>query len=215
MTALQSRTIWIGTHRTGVRLHPSMWDAFEIAERQGKTVHDVLFEIDRARGETSLSTAIRVCIVEFFRQGPRQERGRLEPPLTRKSNRGRLARAGWSARFDRARRARERKVVTGKVRLRWICEGQPTSTEDPITEDRMTLLELLRKSGDGDFLRAVAESVLQIRMEADVQGLDRRRPARTHRRSAQLPERLWRAQPRHAPRLTPAADSQAAPRTSP
>jgi len=45
----------------------------------------------------------------------------------------------------------------------------------------MTLLELLRKSGDGDFLRAVAESVLQIRMEADVQGLDRRRPARTHR----------------------------------
>ena len=46
MTALQSRTIWIGTHRTGVRLHPSMWDAFEIAERQGKTVHDVLFEID-------------------------------------------------------------------------------------------------------------------------------------------------------------------------
>ena len=59
-------------------------------------------------------------------------------------------------------------MVTGKVRLRWICEGQPTSTEDPITEDRMTLLELLRKSGDGDFLRAVAESVLQIRMEADV-----------------------------------------------
>jgi len=54
-----------------------MWDAFEIAERQGKTVHDVLFEIDRARGETSLSTAIRVCIVEFVRQGPRQERGRL------------------------------------------------------------------------------------------------------------------------------------------
>ncbi len=42
-------------------------------------------------------------------------------------------------------------MVTGKVRLQWICEGQPTSTEDPITEDRMTLLELLRKSGDGDF----------------------------------------------------------------
>jgi putative transposase len=35
----------------------------------------------------------------------------------------------------------------------------------------MTLLELLQKSGDGDFLRAVAEAVLQILMEADVEGL--------------------------------------------
>ena len=84
-----------------------------------------------------------------------------------------------------------------------------------MTDDRMALVELLQKSGESDFLRAVAEAVLPILMEADVQGLDRRRPARTHRGSAQLPERLWRARPRHAPRLTPAGDSQAAPRTSP
>ncbi len=44
-------------------------------------------------------------------------------------------------------------------------------TEDPMTEDRMALVELLQKSGDGDFLRAVAEAVLQILMEADVEGL--------------------------------------------
>ena len=56
----------------------------------------------------------------------------------------------------------------------------------------MALVELLQKSGESDFLRAVAEAVLPILMEADVQGLDRRRPARTHRGSAQLPERLWR-----------------------
>jgi hypothetical protein len=42
---------------------------------------------------------------------------------------------------------------------------------DPMTEDRMALVELLQKSGDGDFFRAVAESVLQILMEADVEGL--------------------------------------------
>jgi transposase-like protein len=35
----------------------------------------------------------------------------------------------------------------------------------------MALVELLQKSGDGDFLRAVAEAVLQILMEADVEGL--------------------------------------------
>src|SRR5215471_8098427 len=35
----------------------------------------------------------------------------------------------------------------------------------------MTLVDLLQKSGDGDFLRAVAEAVLQILMEADVEGL--------------------------------------------
>src|SRR6202051_4770131 len=40
-----------------------------------------------------------------------------------------------------------------------------------MTDDRMALVELLQKSGDGDFLRTVAEAVLQILMEADVEGL--------------------------------------------
>jgi putative transposase len=40
-----------------------------------------------------------------------------------------------------------------------------------MTDDRMALVELLQKSGEGDFLRAVAEAVLQILMEADVEGL--------------------------------------------
>jgi putative transposase len=40
-----------------------------------------------------------------------------------------------------------------------------------MTDDRMALVELLQKSGESDFLRAVAEAVLQILMEADVEGL--------------------------------------------
>jgi putative transposase len=40
-----------------------------------------------------------------------------------------------------------------------------------MTDDRIPLAELMTKSGDGDFLRTVAESVLQIIMEADVDGL--------------------------------------------
>src|SRR5215204_5225245 len=53
-----------------------------------------------------------------------------------------------------------------------------------MTDDRMALVDLLQKSGDGDFLRSVAEAVLQILMEADVEGLV---GAARHERS---PERL-------------------------
>ena len=56
-----------------------------------------------------------------------------------------------------------------------------------MTEDRLPLAELLQKASDGDFLRSVAEAVLQILMEADVEGLI---GAGRHERSA---ERLnWR-----------------------
>jgi putative transposase len=50
-----------------------------------------------------------------------------------------------------------------------------------MTEDRLPLAELLQKAGDGDFLRAVAEAVLQILMESDVEGLI---GAARHERSA-------------------------------
>ncbi len=56
-----------------------------------------------------------------------------------------------------------------------------------MTEDRLPLAELLQKAGEGDFLRAVAEAVLQLLMETDVEGLI---GAGRHERS---PERLnWR-----------------------
>src|SRR5262245_45845112 len=47
----------------------------------------------------------------------------------------------------------------------------PSRPRTPMTDDRMALVGLLQKSGDGDFLRSVAEAVLQILMEADVEGL--------------------------------------------
>src|SRR5438046_10674542 len=39
-----------------------------------------------------------------------------------------------------------------------------------MTDERLALSELLEKAGEGDFLRAVAEAVLQLLMEADVEG---------------------------------------------
>ena len=40
-----------------------------------------------------------------------------------------------------------------------------------MTEATLPLGELLAKAGDGDFLRMVAEAVVQLLMEADVEGL--------------------------------------------
>ena len=50
-----------------------------------------------------------------------------------------------------------------------------------MTTERLALAELIEKAGDGDFLRAVAEAVLQILMESDVEGLI---GASRHERSA-------------------------------
>ena len=40
-----------------------------------------------------------------------------------------------------------------------------------MAKDRLALIELLEKVGEGDFLRTVAEAVLQLLMEADIEGL--------------------------------------------
>src|SRR5438067_4428731 len=45
------------------------------------------------------------------------------------------------------------------------------SARGPMTEERLVLAELLEKAGESDFLRAVAEAVLQLLMESDVEGL--------------------------------------------
>jgi transposase-like protein len=70
-----------------------------------------------------------------------------------------------------------------------------------MTEERMALAELLQKSGDGNFLRSVAEAVLQILMEADVEGLI---GAGRHERSGD------RLNYRNAMDLGTVADSEAA-----
>jgi len=51
-----------------------------------------------------------------------------------------------------------------------------------MTEDRLPLAELMQKAGDDDFLRTVAEAVVQLLMEVDVDGLV---GAGRHERSAE------------------------------
>ena len=89
-----------------------------------------------------------------------------------------------------------REVVIGQVRYGGFA--QPTSRhEDPMTDARMALIELLQKSEEGDFLRSVAEAVLQLLMEADVEGLIGAARHERSPRAAQLPQRLPRPPPQH------------------
>jgi predicted DNA-binding ribbon-helix-helix protein len=67
-SSLVIRNIVVGGHRTSVRLEPVMWDALlEIARRQQTNVNQLVTQIDRQRYSSSLTAAIRVYIVDFYR----------------------------------------------------------------------------------------------------------------------------------------------------
>jgi hypothetical protein len=79
-----------------------------------------------------------------------------------------------------------------------------------MTEERLPLADLLAKAGDGDFLRSVAEAVMQLLMETDVDGLI---GAGRHERTADrpnLPQRLSRPRTRHPARHLAVAHPEAA-----
>ena len=59
-----------------------------------------------------------------------------------------------------------------------------------MTKTTMDLSELLQKHDQGDFLRAVAEAVLQLIMETDVEGVIGAEKTRTCRWSDDLAQRL-------------------------
>ncbi|HKS87897.1 MAG TPA: ribbon-helix-helix domain-containing protein [Stellaceae bacterium] len=67
-SSLVIRNIVVGSHRTSVRLEPVMWEALhEIARRRHMTIHDLVTAVDRERTASSLTAAIRVYIVDFYR----------------------------------------------------------------------------------------------------------------------------------------------------
>jgi predicted DNA-binding ribbon-helix-helix protein len=62
------RNIVVAGHRTSVRLEPLMWEALlEIARQRQTNVNQLVTEIDRHRNSSSLTAAIRVYIVDFYR----------------------------------------------------------------------------------------------------------------------------------------------------
>jgi putative transposase len=52
-----------------------------------------------------------------------------------------------------------------------LAASTTSHTETPMTKTNMDLSELLQKHDQGDLLRSIAEAVLQLMMESDVDGL--------------------------------------------
>ncbi len=67
-STLTCQTVSIGTRRTSLRLEPEMWEALQIVMGQtGRTMPQLMLEIDLYRQQSSLTSAVRVVILKFFR----------------------------------------------------------------------------------------------------------------------------------------------------
>jgi len=70
------RSFTIGGHRTSISIEAPFWDALrQAADAQRISVASLIAAIDRERGGSGLSSAVRVWLLDFFRNPrPREER---------------------------------------------------------------------------------------------------------------------------------------------
>jgi len=67
-STLVSRNLTVAGHRTSIRLEPAMWEALsELCAREHQTINAIATEIGRGRSESSLTAAIRVHVLGYFR----------------------------------------------------------------------------------------------------------------------------------------------------
>lgn len=69
------RNVTVLGKRTSLRMEPQMWDALiDVCERERLTAHDVCSRIaDRKEPEASLTGAIRVFLLSYFRHAATEE----------------------------------------------------------------------------------------------------------------------------------------------
>jgi predicted DNA-binding ribbon-helix-helix protein len=62
------KNVNVGTRRTSIRLEGEMWTAVdELCTREGMTIHELCSLIDKFRGANSLTAALRVFLVIYYR----------------------------------------------------------------------------------------------------------------------------------------------------
>src|SRR5438094_809071 len=67
-SSLVIHNVVVAGRRTSVRLEPVMWEALqEIVRQQETNINQLVTEIDQRRNSSSLTAAIRVYIVDFYR----------------------------------------------------------------------------------------------------------------------------------------------------
>ena len=66
---MHKRSLTIAGHRTSIALEPEFWDALgTIAEARGLGLAALIAEIDETRQSANLSSALRVTILDWYRQ---------------------------------------------------------------------------------------------------------------------------------------------------
>lgn len=65
---VEKHSVTISGHRTSISLEDEFWQGLkDIAQLRGKTLADVIRQIDRARGERNLSSAIRLAVLQHYK----------------------------------------------------------------------------------------------------------------------------------------------------
>lgn len=74
-STLVSRNVTVAGKRTSVRLEPEMWDGLqEICRRERANMHQICTAVNgQKRAATSLTAAIRVSIMRYFRQAATED----------------------------------------------------------------------------------------------------------------------------------------------
>lgn len=69
MSSERKRSLSIAGHRTSVSLEDAFWDALkQIAAAEGRSVTALVAQVDSTRGETSLSSALRLHVLDHYRR---------------------------------------------------------------------------------------------------------------------------------------------------
>jgi len=77
-STLINRNVTVAGRRTSMRLEPAMWEALQqLCRREGKTLNELVTQIDRQRSESSLTAAIRVYLLRYFSAAATDEGHRL------------------------------------------------------------------------------------------------------------------------------------------
>ena len=64
------RTVYVDGRKTSVKLEDAFWSCLnEIAQAQGATVSQTVTEIDKTRQRSNLSSAVRLFVLDWVRNG--------------------------------------------------------------------------------------------------------------------------------------------------
>ena len=77
-STLVSGNVTVDGKRTSMRLEPAMWEALrEVCAREGRSMNALVTQIDRGRAQSTLTAAIRVYLLAYFKAAATEEGHRV------------------------------------------------------------------------------------------------------------------------------------------